>query len=187
MKRLFPSLPDAPHLGDTLQRFPDAAATIMQLADQILLRDSALSVGERELIAAYVSGLNACAFCFGAHKSAAEAFGIDGDLIEALMADPDTAPVDDRLKPVLAYVACLTRTPAQMTEAHAQAVYDAGWPEQALYDAVQVCALFSFMNRIVEGTGVSFDFADAPPMTDAQKAARRERRYSDWGKQIGLD
>lgn len=40
-----------------------------------------------------------------------------------------------------------------MVEADAAAVYDAGWDEQALFDAVSVCALFKLMNRIVEGSG----------------------------------
>lgn len=141
----------------------------MQLCDDILLRDSDLSVGERELIAAYVSSLNACTFCIGTHKIAAEAFGVDGELIEALIADPNTAPTPENLKSILAYVACLTRTPAQLTEAHANAVYKNGWSEQALYDAIQVCALFNFMNRIVEGTGVAFDPSSLPTMTDSEK------------------
>jgi len=37
----------------------------------------------------------------------------------------------------------------------AQAVLDAGWDERALHDAVAVCALFNFMNRFVDGLGVT--------------------------------
>jgi AhpD family alkylhydroperoxidase len=33
-------------------------------------------VAERELIAAYVAGLNACGYCHGIHIAVAEAFGI---------------------------------------------------------------------------------------------------------------
>lgn len=186
MKNLFPSLPDNPHLRDTFQSFPQGAAIVMQLADEILLRSSELTTGERELIAAYVSGLNACSFCAGTHKAAAEAFGIDADVIDALITNPDEAPVKESLKPILSYVACLTRTPAQLTEAHAQAVYDNGWSEQALYDAVQVCALFNFMNRIVEGTGVTFDQDAVTPMTEDEKSQRRAMTYLDFAKQIGV-
>lgn len=186
MKRLFPSLPDAPDLGDTLQRFPQGAGLILQLTDDILLRDSDLSVGEREIIAAYVSALNACAYCYGSHKRAAEAFDVDGALIEALVDDTASAPVDAKLRPILLYIEQLTLTPAKLTEEQAQAVYDAGWSEAALYDAIQVCALFSFMNRIVEGTGVAGSAAEEPPMSDTEKAARRSRTYSDWGRSVGL-
>jgi hypothetical protein len=32
---------------------------------------------------------------------------------------------------------------------------DVGWDEQALHDAVSVCALFNLMNRLVEGLEIS--------------------------------
>jgi hypothetical protein len=36
-------------------------------------------------------------------------------------------------------------------------VFAAGWDERALHDAVSVCALFNFMNRLVEGLGIQAD------------------------------
>lgn len=60
-----------------------------------------------------------------------------------------------------------------------------GWSERALYDAVQICALFNFMNRIIEGTGVSFDYAVTPP-TDAELEARKTRSYMDFGRELGI-
>src|SRR5262249_28758365 len=66
--------------------------------------------GERELIAAYVSGVNACRYCFGVHSRVAAAFGVDAKVFDALMSDPDGAPVDARLKPVLRYARKLTET-----------------------------------------------------------------------------
>ena len=42
-----------------------------------------------------------------------------------------------------------------MSPADARRVLDAGWDEQALHDAVSVCALFNFMNRFVSGLGIS--------------------------------
>ena len=41
----------------------------------------------------------------------------------------------------------------------AEAVFAAGWDERALHDAVLVCALFNFMNRMVEGLGIRADEA----------------------------
>ena len=37
----------------------------------------------------------------------------------------------------------------------ADQVLAAGWPEQALHDAGAVCGLFSLMNRLVEGLGIT--------------------------------
>ena len=186
MKKLIPSLPQPAHLSDVFRAFPATVRPLLEYHDILLRGDSDLSRGQRELIAAYVSGLNACAFCFGAHKIAADAFGIAPALIDALIQDIDATDIDPAMKPILHYVHCLTLSPAKMTEAHSSAVYAAGWSEAALYDAVQVCALYNFMNRIVEGSGVNFDTASLPPMSDADKEKRRARSYCDWGRAEGL-
>ncbi len=63
---LFPSLPDNPHLADVYRTFPSQLKPLLDYHDALLRGDSPLSVAQRELIAAFVSGLNACNFCFGA-------------------------------------------------------------------------------------------------------------------------
>ena len=75
----------------------------------------------------------------------------------ALLDDVDASPVEERMKPVLRYVGKLTLTPSRMTPADVEAVLAAGWDERALHDAVSVCALFNFMNRLVEGLGIQAD------------------------------
>jgi uncharacterized peroxidase-related enzyme len=174
---IFPSLPDQPQLHDVFKRFPHTAPPLLDYHDRLLRDPSPLTVAERELIAAYVSGLNACNFCHGAHVLAAQAHGMDPDLIEALLADPATAPVDEKLKPILAYVRKLTLTPARIIEADAEMVYAAGWDEQALFDAVSVCALFNMMNRIVEGSGVKVD----PRLRSPEEVEARLRRMGQPG------
>ncbi len=52
----------------------------------------------------------------------------------------------------------LTLTPSRITTADADAVRAAGWSNDALHDAIAVCALHNFFNRWVDGTGV--DAAD---------------------------
>lgn len=151
---VFPSVEGEPNLGKVFKRFPHTAMPLLEYHDRLLRDHSPLTVAERELIAAYVSGINSCTYCHGAHVVAARAFGIDAELFEGLMAYLESSAVDEKLKPLLAYVGKLTRTPAMMTQADADLVYAAGWEEQALFDAVSVCALFNFMNRIVEGSGI---------------------------------
>jgi uncharacterized peroxidase-related enzyme len=151
------SLPADAKLLQVFQAFPAPARPLLELHEVVLRGDSPFGPGERELIAAYVSGLNDCAYCHGVHTVTAEAFGIPEGVLAAALEDLDTAPVDERMRPVLAYVGKLTRTPSRVTEADAAAVFAAGWDERALHDAVLVCALFNFMNRMVEGLGIRAD------------------------------
>ena len=100
MKRLFPSLPHDATLGTVFRSFPEKLAPWCEYESLVMRGNSDLSASERELIAAYVSGLNACSYCHDAHTVFARAYGIDPKLIEALMVDLVTAPIDVRLKPI---------------------------------------------------------------------------------------
>ena len=150
-----PSLPGDAVLADVFRAYPAAARSLLDFHQALMRGPSPLTVGERELIAAYVSGLNACAYCHGVHEATARAFGIGEGTLAALLADLDTAPVPEPMKPLLRYVGKLAITPAKMTPADATRVLDAGWAEQALHDAAAVCGLFSLMNRLVDGLGIT--------------------------------
>lgn len=152
-----PSLPEDAKLLDVFRAYPDPAESLLDYHQVLLRGPSPLTVAERELVAAYVSGLNACRYCHGVHTATAEAFGIPAGTLAALVDDMDTAPVEDRIRPLLRYVGKLTLTPSRMTPGDAEAVFAAGWDERALHDAVSVCALFNLMNRLVEGLGVTAD------------------------------
>lgn len=182
----FPSLPTNAQVPDILRRFPKGAMALLEYHDAVLRGDSALSVAERELIAAYVSGVNACGYCHGAHRTIATAFGIPAETFDLLMTDPVAANVPERLLPLLQYVRKLTEAPSRVTDTDAQAVYAAGWDEDALFDAISVCALFNFMNRIVEGCGLR-----PSPEGQARLRARIAEQgdahsYRDIGRMLGM-
>jgi hypothetical protein len=60
-------------------------------------------------------------------------------------------------------------TPGEMSQSDADAVFAAGWDEQALHDAVAITARAAFMQRLVEGHG----FAPMSREVAAQHARRR--------------
>ena len=150
----FPSLPDDAGVRHVLALNPKAGSALIEFHEAALRNASPLPPANKELIAAYVSALNACQYCYGVHSETAKAFGVDGELLTGLVADPATAEVDEKLKPLLAYARKLTLTPAHLTQADADAVFAVGWDEAALHDAVLTVCLFNFMNRLVEGHGV---------------------------------
>ena len=153
----FPSLPENAGVRHAMRLDPEAGRALIALHTAVMRAPSALTPGERELIAAYVSALNQCGYCHGVHAATARRFGIAEGLLESMVADLDAAAVPDRLRPILAYARKLTRTPSRMTAADARAVFAAGWDERALHDAIQVVCLFNFMNRFAEGHGIAGD------------------------------
>ena len=99
---------------------------------------------------------------------------MDETLIDAVLEDIDSAPIDARFKPILRFVKKLTETPYKMIQADADAVFAEGWSEHALSDAICVCAHFNMVNRLVDGHGINLFQAwhDRENMRDlAAKAA----------------
>lgn len=162
------NLPSDGALYEVFRAYPKPAKALLAHHQELLrAEDSPLTVAERELIAAYTSGLNACSYCHGIHTTTAEAFGVEAGLLEALLRDLDTAPVDEKLRPLLRYARKLTLTPSRMSPADAEAVFAVGWDDRALFETVSICALFNCMNRLVEGLGV------VGPAGYTEKSAKR--------------
>ncbi len=140
---------------DIFRRFPGTSVPLLDYHHVLLRGPSPFTVAQRELIAVYISALNECHYCHGVHAATAAAFGVAEDVVTALVADVESAAVEDPMKPVLLLLRTLTLHPSKVRDAEVAAVYAAGWDERALHDAVSVCALFNFMNRLVEGLGIA--------------------------------
>ncbi|MCI0434093.1 MAG: peroxidase-related enzyme [Gemmatimonadetes bacterium] len=158
--------------------------------DRVLRHPAPLTVAERELIAAVVSGINACGYCYGAHRIIAETFGVDESVIRSAVNDPGMSLLPAHMRPLLRFVKKLTRAPSSIRDADRDAVLAAGWSEEALYYAVLTCALFNAMNRIVDGMGITTS-ADI----QARQRARHQRgsdapinmsTYEDHGRKLGI-
>ncbi len=150
------SIPEADEsVTAVMKRYPDQAIPLTQLTEIIMRSgDCGFSPEERELIAAFASGINNCTYCLNTHKATAEAFGVEQGLLAALLEDIESSPVDGKLKPVLRYVKKLTETPSRMVQADADAIFEAGWDEDSFHYAVMICSLFNFYNRLMDGYGV---------------------------------
>ena len=151
------SLRGGASLIDVFKAFPQTSAPLIEFHEALLRGRSPFTATERELIAAYVSGLNRCRYCHGVHTAAAERMGVEVGLLPRILRDGDLVGVDAKLRPVLTLARKLTAAPDSVTRADAQAVFAAGWDDAALYYAVAVTALFNLMNRLVEGLGIELD------------------------------
>ena len=138
-----------------MRRYPQMAMPLMEFSEVILRTGECTFTSEqRELIAAYASGLNNCTYCYSTHKATAEAFGVEEGLLDAMVSDLESVNVEDAMRPVLRFVGKLTKTPSRMVQADADAIFEAGWGEDEFHYAVMICAMFNMMNRIMDGYGV---------------------------------
>lgn len=88
--------------------------------------------------------------------------------MDAVLENPRTAPISERERVMLAYLEHVNRNSYSLRCEEVDAVRAAGWSDEAIYDAVSVCALFNFYNRWCDGTGVR-------PMQPEEYAASGKR------------
>jgi uncharacterized peroxidase-related enzyme len=120
----------------------------------VLRQPATISPGLRELIAAYTSYQNECAFCTQAHAAAASELLGDDALVWTALTDLDDAPLDHRTKLLLRFVGKVTRSLPGVDATDVNALRSAGWDDEAIYYAITTCALFNFYNRWITATGV---------------------------------
>ncbi|GLW75376.1 carboxymuconolactone decarboxylase [Kitasatospora phosalacinea] len=143
---------DDPGIRGLLAAKPASGLRLSELAEQLLRGDSPLGVGERELIAAYVSSLNRTRYCAGAHgATAAHRLGGDFALVEAVQDDLATAPVSDLLRALLQLAAKVADSGLSVTPEDVAAARAAGADDEAIHDTVLIAAAFCMYNRYVDG------------------------------------
>lgn len=80
--------------------------------------------------------------------------------MDAVLEDFRTAPIDEKTKALFAFIEQMNRESNRLQKEDLDRAKAAGWSEEALYDAITVCALFNFYNKWIDATGVS----DLPAM-----------------------
>ena len=115
---------------------------------------SSWSVGDRELMAAYVAKTNQCEFCTKAHSAVAQRAYRDGKNVSAVLSDPDIAVIEEPLRATLLMLGKLTRDHAVNAD-DMRAVLGAGASRQQIEDALAVCFSFSVIGRLADAFGFS--------------------------------
>jgi len=153
--RLVPHIPLPEHLPGIrglLAFRPETGKPLSELAEALLVGDSPLSRGERETIAAYVSRRNECGFCMDSHAAAARhLLGDEHATVDAVLADPDTAPVSTKMRALLGIAAKVQRGGRNVTDYDVAAARAAGATDRDIHDTVLIAAAFSMFNRYVDG------------------------------------
>ena len=70
------------------------------------------------------------------------------------MKDYNTAPITDAEKALFRFITRVNRESNTISADDISEVKSAGWTEEAIYDAITVCALFNFYNRWIDASGV---------------------------------
>lgn len=128
------------------------------LTHEAMRGPSAWSIGDRELMAAFVSKVNQNWFCIAAHSETSRLWYGDQAMVEATLADVETAPIGEPLRATLRMIGKLTRDHS-VDANDMRAVLTTGVSPQQIEDALAVCLAFNITNRLAD----AFAFTVASP------------------------
>jgi len=79
---------------------------------------------------------------------------LDDELVAAIRRDYRTAPIDDRDRVMLDYVALLTRDATRITREHHAALRSAGFDDRGILQITLIASWFNYINRVADALGV---------------------------------
>ena len=170
----FPFVPDMFRLASTK---PALLETIIAGYSGTFLNESELPRDIKELIAAWTSRVNSCPYCVGTHNFFLQAFGGSQELADAI-ANSNTAddlPVDDKTKALVRLVTKVSTSAYKIVDEDWDNVLSQGWTTGEVFEGVFTAALFNFICRLVDATGlgtsVTMSRISQQPVTEDGTAA----------------
>jgi uncharacterized peroxidase-related enzyme len=125
-------------------------------AQEIMRRPSPLSVGERELIAAFVSKLNECEFCYKSHSSCAFETLNHPEWVQEVINEEYVEGLPMKLRSLLCIAADVQSLDREHLPISTRWAKEQGATDQEIHDTVIVASFFCMCNRYVDGLGTTF-------------------------------
>ncbi len=131
-----------------------------KLTHEAMRGSSAWSVGDRELMAAFVSTANECEYCIKAHSAVSAKAYQDATKVSATLSDLETAPIGEPLRATLRLLRKLTIEHSVDAE-DMRAVLVAGASREQVEDALAVAFAFNTTNRLADAFRFSVPGSEA--------------------------
>ena len=96
----------------------------------------------------------------------------DKALVDAVLEDYTNSSLSKKEKALFAFIVKVNRESPAIGAADIEVLHEAGWSDEAIYDAVTVCGLFNFYNRWIDASGVHEMSAEAHRMAGKHLAER---------------
>ncbi len=141
------------------------------LTDEAMRGPSPWSVGDRELMAAFVAKATECPFCVAAHSATSGLWYRDDAKVAAAIADVDTALIEEPLRATLRMLGKLAREHSVDAD-DMRSVLQAGVTPAQIEDALAVGYAFTITARLAN----AFDFDLASPEAMAAGAKHLLKR-----------
>jgi AhpD family alkylhydroperoxidase len=133
---------------------------MQRVVQEAMRGPSRWSVGDRELMAAFVAKTNRSEWCTKAHSAVAEGAYRDAAKVSAVLSDLETAPIEEPLRATLRMLRKLSREHT-VNARDLRELLDAGVSREQIEDALAVCFSFNTIGRLADTFGFFMPSSDA--------------------------
>ena len=141
-----------PGIIGLLHYSPQTAKPLNDLAEVLLVEDSTLTRGERELIASSVSHWNDCHFCHTSHGAAAAALMEQPvSLVTDIKNGLQQMAVSPKMRGLLDIAKQVQKGGKHVTTSNIEKAREEGATDKEIHDTVLIAAAFCMFNRYVDG------------------------------------
>jgi uncharacterized peroxidase-related enzyme len=127
---------------------PDEFRAFFAYHDALLLRESGLSKGEKEMIIVATSGANGCLYCVVAHGAILRIYEKAPLIADQLAINYRKADITPRQKAMLAFAMKVCNDSAAVGDADFAALREHGFSDEDAWDIAGITALFGLSNRM---------------------------------------
>jgi uncharacterized peroxidase-related enzyme len=127
---------------------PDEFRAFFAYHDALLLRESGLSKGEKEMIIVATSGVNRCPYCVVAHGAILRVYEKKPQLADQLATNPKKADLSPRQHAMIDFALKVCSAAQDVDEADFAALRAHGFDDEDIWDIGAITALFGLSNRM---------------------------------------
>ena len=122
--------------------------------DALLLRDSGLTKGEKEMIIVATSGANECLYCVVAHGALLRIYEKKPLVADQVAVNYRKADISERQKAMLAFAMKIATDSGTVEDADFDALRPHGFSDEDIWDIAGITALFALSNRMANFTAM---------------------------------
>jgi uncharacterized peroxidase-related enzyme len=137
-----------PNVFLTLAHRPDEFRAFFAYHDALMLRDSGLSKGEREMIVVATSGANDCVYCVVAHGAILRVYEKNPLIADQVAVNYRKADITPRQRAMLAFALKVANDSASIEPADFEALRAQGFSDEDIWDIGAIAAFFALSNRM---------------------------------------
>jgi len=143
-----------PNVFFTFAHRPDEFRAFFAYHDALLLRESGLSKGEKEMIIVATSGANGCLYCVVAHGAILRIYEKAPQLADQLATNYLKADITPRQKAMLGFAMKVCNASYALGEEDFALLREYGFSDEDAWDIAGITALFGLSNRMANFTSM---------------------------------